>query len=199
MKTKSLTIAFFFIGAITMLIMSMHYFQNYLTGVLRGKSVSNELWYHITLRIHIVLGMVAMFSGPLQFSKKIRVRYYKLHKTLGYIYVVSVLTSSIAGFIIAQFAMGGMISALGFTILSLLWFSSTFLAVNYALKKDIDKHQIWMIRSFAVTFSAIPQRLMLLLAFTPFIDFIDVYRLSAWFCWIINLIVAEIIIRKFKK
>jgi len=198
MRTRPFITLFFLAGAITMLIMSMHYFQHYLTGVLKNKTVSNDLWYHVALRIHIALGMIAMFTGPFQFIEKFRTRSIKWHKRLGYLYVTSVFLSSIFGLIVAQFAMGGLISTLGFSILSILWFSSTFLAIKSIIKKDVINHKKWMIRSFALTFSSIPQRLMLLLAYTSYIEFMDVYRLSAWLSWIINLLLAQWIISRIK-
>lgn len=198
MRARPFVTLFFLAGAISMLVMSMHYFQLHLTGVLKNKPVSNELWYHIALRVHIVFGMIAMFTGPLQFIKTFRKRSVKWHKRLGYIYVSSVFTSSLFGLIVAQYAMGGLMSTLGFSTLSILWFTTTFLAIRSIIKKDILNHKKWMIRSFALTFSSIPQRLMLLMAYSPYIEFIDIYKLSSWLCWILNLAIAEWIISRMK-
>jgi len=76
--------------------------------------------------------------------------------------------------------------------------ASTFLAIRSIIKKEIVNHKKWMIRSFALTFSSIPQRLMLLLAYTSYIEFMDIYRLSAWLSWIINLSIAQWIISRIK-
>jgi len=198
MRARHFYSIFFFAGALTMLIMSLHYFQYYLTGVLKNKTVSQELWYHMLLRVHIIAGMIGMFIGPVQFLKGFRARYLNWHKRLGYAYVMSIVVSSITGLLVAQFAMGGFISSLGFSILAIVWFSTTIVAIRFAISKDIHLHQKWMIRSFALTFSSIPQRLMLLLAFTSYIDFVDIYRLSAWLSWMFNLTIAEVIIWRLK-
>jgi hypothetical protein len=113
--------------------------------------------------------------------------------------MLSVFLSALSGFIIAQFAMGGLPSILGFTILSILWFVFTLLGLLSIIKKDIANHQKWMIRSFALTFSAIPLRLMLLipLVFSS-VNFLFIYKLASWLCWIINLTIAEWIISRMK-
>ena len=57
-----------------------------------------------------------------------------------------------------------------------------------------------MIRSFALTLSAITLRLwkyLIVLAFQP--RPMDVYHIVAWLGWVVNLIIAEIIIFKYIK
>jgi len=179
-----------------MVIMSMHYLQHYITGIIKGKPIADVFWYHIMLRTHIIFGISAILIAPTQFSKKMRLKSITWHKRIGYIYVISVFLSSCAGLIVAQFAIGGFTSTLGFSLLAIVWFVSTFFGLRYAIRNDIKNHHKWMIRSFALTFSAIPQRLMLLMAFSPYIDFTSIYKLSAWLSWIFNLLVAEWIIRK---
>jgi len=198
MKLRTFHTLFFWSGAITMLIMSMHYFQNHISGILKGKILVDQLWYHIVFRIHIVFGMIAMFAAPTQFSKTLRQRHILWHKRFGYIYVVSVFLSGLSGFVVAQFAMGGIMSRIGFTILSVIWLVSTYKAISSIIKKNIVGHQKWMIRSFALTFSAIPLRLMLLIPLFFNVEFIEIYKLASWLCWIINLTIAEVIISQNK-
>ncbi|WP_299366060.1 DUF2306 domain-containing protein [Winogradskyella sp.] len=196
MKLRIFFNFFLWSGTFTMLVMSMHYFQNYVTGIIQGKSLSNQLWYHIVFRIHIVFGILAMLAAPTQFSKKLRQRHILLHKTLGYVYVLAVFLSGLSGLIIAQFAMGGLMSRLGFSFLAILWLLFTYKAITTILKKEVKNHQKWMIRSFALTFSAITLRLMLLLPLFFDIEFITIYKLASWSCWIINLGIAELIISR---
>jgi hypothetical protein len=54
------------------------------------------------------------------------------------------------------------------------------------------EHRRWMIRSFVLTFGAVTLRLYLPLAPLLHIDFMDVYRASAWVSWVPNLILAEL-------
>lgn len=199
MKARPFITLFFWTGAISMLVMSMHFFQNYITGIIRNKSVATELWYHIALRVHIGFGMIALFTAPTQFAKKLRLKYSLLHKRLGYIYVVSVVTSSLSGLVVAPFAMGGLVAVFGFSTLGILWFVFTFFGIKSAIKSKMRLHEQWMIRSFALTFSSVTLRLILLIPLLiPKVDFITTYKTASWLCWIINLIIAEWIISRLK-
>ena len=97
-----------------MAVMSLHYFQSDSAGILKRKEIADSFWYLFIFRTHIFLGLVAIVIGPFQFIKKIRNTYKIFHRIIGYIYTVSVLFSGISGLIIAQFAMGGWITTLGF-------------------------------------------------------------------------------------
>jgi hypothetical protein len=87
-----------------------------------------------------------------------------------------------SGLIVAQFAMGGLVSQVGFSFLALGWLGVTIAAVRAVIKGDLQGHRLFMILSYAMTFTAIPQRTLLLLSLYTEIPFIDIYRLSAWLC-----------------
>lgn len=186
MKYKKLTLGFLLIGAISMFIMSTPYFETANAGILKGKLLKDTLWYRMTFLIHILFGLFAILSGPLQFIGAI-IRRKSVHKILGYIYALGVFIASITGLVIAQFAMGGIITQVGFSIMSLLWFSSLIIALQQIYAGNIEAHKRWMTISYAITFSAITQRSILLFAFIPTISFMPVYQLSAWLSWMINL------------
>ncbi|MBT8220646.1 MAG: DUF2306 domain-containing protein [Bacteroidia bacterium] len=179
-----------YLGAIVILILSIHYFQYDDTGIMSDKDIASESWYRICLRMHIGFGMIAIFLGPVQFIQSFRNKYLKTHRQLGYVYFGSVVVSSMAGLISAQYAMGGWISALGFSILAILWFVSTTMAFMAIANKEIEKHQKRMYISYGLTFTAITQRTMLLIPMFVNIEFISIYQLSAWLPWIINIAVA---------
>lgn len=149
---------------------------------------------------HIFLGGLALLTGFSQFYKTLRRKRPTLHRALGKIYVIAVLLSGLAGLGIAFFATGGIIPSLGFAGLALLWLYTTSKAYTSIKKTDIDAHQRWMIRSYALCFAAVTLRLYLPL-FTGIlnIEFILSYKFIAWLCWVPNIIVAEIfIIRKLR-
>ena len=177
-------------GAISMLVMSIHYFQEDITGILKGKEISSEIWFRYSLRIHIISGMLAIFIGPIQFIKKLRMRSTSVHRSLGFLYSISVIIGSISALVIAQFAMGGLISTLGFSLLAVIWLCATLLSVKEAIKGNFSTHKKWMFISYALTFAAIPQRTMLILAIVTNIPFIHIYQLSAWLPWILNIGIA---------
>jgi len=110
--------------------------------------------------------------------------------------VVVCMLSGCAGLYLAFFATGGWIAGWGFGGLALSWLVATSMAYFSIRNKEIDKHQQWMIRSYALTFAAVTLRIYLPLSQVAQIEFIDAYRVIAWICWVPNLLVAEWIIRK---
>jgi len=179
-----------------MLIMSFHYLQVDSTGILKRKEVAYQLWYLFTFRIHIISGLIAISIGPFQFLEKLRMKYALLHKVMGYVYTLSVMLSGYAGLVIAQFAMGGWITSVGFTLLSILWLSTTIIAVRHIVLGAISKHKKWMFYSYALTFAAITQRTLLLVPLLTTIPFMPIYQLSAWLPWIFNLFMVNLLFKR---
>lgn len=193
---KLATTAFFLLGAISILLMSIHYFQSDTAGIMKGKSISSELWYRYFLRTHILFGIITIAVGPFQFIKKWRMRFIATHRKMGYLYFGSVLVSSLTGLVVAQYAMGGWSTRIGFSVLALLWGTTTILAITSIIKGNLLQHRKWIYLSYGFTFSAITQRTFLLTAFINGIDFIDIYRWSAWLPWIMNAIVAIVLFER---
>ncbi len=173
-----------------MVVMSFHYFLSDSAGILKRKEVANSFWYLFTFRTHILLGLVAITIGPFQFIKKLRSRYKALHRSIGYVYFVCVLLSASAGLIIAHFAMGGWITTIGFSILSIAWLYTTIKAVSAIIGGDAVNHEKWIFLSYALTFAAITQRTLLLVPLLTEIPFMPIYQLSAWLPWLLNLSIA---------
>ncbi len=189
MRKTAFTI-FLFIGAISMVVMSLHYFQSDSTGILKRKEIAESFWYLLTFRTHIFLGIIAISIGPFQFIKKLRVNYKTFHRIIGYIYSISVFLSGLSGIIIAQFAMGGWITTIGFSILSLTWLYTTIMAISAIRGGDVLNHKKWMFLSYGLSFAAITQRTLLLIPLLTEIPFIPIYQLSAWLPWLLNLSIA---------
>ena len=136
-----------------------------------------------------------MLVGWSQFSSRLRNRYPGTHRTIGKIYVCSVILSSLAGLYIALFASGGIIATLGFGLLAALWFFTVLKAYISILNKEFKQHENWMIRNYALTFAAVTLRIYLPLSQAVLhMDFITAYRIISWLCWVPNLIIAGIIV-----
>ncbi|NJB70501.1 putative membrane protein [Saonia flava] len=154
-----------------------------------------ENWYLIAFYTHIFLGGLSLLVGFSQFFKKLRKKRLGLHKLLGKIYVYAVLLSGVSGLVIAFFASGGIISAFGFGALAILWLYTTAMAYLTIKQKNIDAHQRWMIKSYALCFAAVTLRVYLPIFLAGFkMEFIFAYRIIAWLCWVPNLLVAEFLI-----
>jgi hypothetical protein len=156
-----------------------------------------ESW-RISFFIHVFTGMLTIVAGFTQFSKTILRKYPKLHRTMGYIYVIDVLVvTGPAAFIMSIYANGGISARISFTLLSVLWIGFTTAALIYALRKKFIRHKQFMIRSYALTLSAISLRVWkVIIACSFHIAPMDRYRIIAWLGWGLNLIIAELIIRQ---
>lgn len=196
MKKFSL-IAFLYFGALSMLIMSVPYFQGPDTGILKAKSVASSSLYLALFYTHITGGLVGISIGPFQFIKNFRHRFPRAHKTIGMVYLMAIFSSGLTGLGIAPFAMGGLSTQLGFFLLATVWLATTAQAVRQLWQRQYSAHGEWMIRSYALTFAAIPQRLMLLVPLFTNTEFLPIYRLSAWLPWLLQLLIAEAIIRSY--
>ena len=168
-------------------------------GFLGGKSeeiLNSSVWNWLFYQ-HIGFGAISMLTGWTQFSKRLRKKNISVHKGLGKVYVVSVLLSGMAGLYLSFYATGGWVAGLGFGTMAVLWLITTIMAFITIKKGAVDTHQNWMIRSYALCWAAVTLRLWLpgLQGFFG-MDFISAYLLVSWLCWVPNLVVAEITVRK---
>jgi len=175
-----------------------YFFVDRKFGLLQLKSealLTNPFW-NIGFYSHIIPGGIALLIGWIQFNKHIRAKRVIWHRTIGKIYVLAALVSSIAGIYIALYATGGMIASMGFMCLGLFWFFSTYKAYSSIRNKNIDAHKEMMIYSYAACLGAVTLRLWLPLLSSLFHDFTKAYLLVAWLAWVPNLVVAFFIIRR---
>ncbi len=166
----------------------------YTEGLLGSKppELINSTLYLTGFYTHIFLGGLALISGFSQFFTRLRRRRLKLHRNLGKIYLLAVLLSGVAGLGISYFATGGLVPALGFGCLAILWLFTTSKAFVSIKASEVDAHQRWMIRSYALCFAAVTLRLYLPLFLGVMkMEFIPAYTIIAWLCWIPNLMLAE--------
>jgi hypothetical protein len=113
--------------------------------------------------------------------------------------LIAVLLSGTAGLYIAYYATGGLIAVLGFSGLAIGWVFTTSRAYSSIRNSNIDQHQYWMIRSYALCFAAVTLRIWIpLFQVALGMEFIHAYRIIAWLCWVPNLVVAELIVRSLR-
>ncbi len=176
----------------------IYFFIDRKFGLLSTKSstlLSDHLW-NISFYGHIVLGGLALLIGWTQFSTHLRKTRIRLHRTIGKIYVVSVLISGVLGLYVAQFATGGITNVIGFSLSSIIWLSTTFLAFTYVKKGKIDLHLKYMTYSYALCFSAVTLRIWLPILIYMTRDFISAYLIVGWLSWVPNLLVAYYILKR---
>lgn len=148
--------------------------------------------------IHVYASLWVLLAGFTQFSKKLLRSRPRLHRSLGYVYVVDVLlVTGPAGLLMGFYANGGTTSRIAFILLGSLWIYFTAMAWYKANKGDYKQHRHFMIRSYALTLSAITLRAWKYgITNTMEVPPMDVYRIVAWLGFVPNLLVAEWIIRR---
>lgn len=94
------------------------------------------------------------------------------------------------------YANGGLPSRIAFVSLAVLWIFCTVMALIKARQKKFKTHRQYMIRSYALTLSALTLRAWKYAITNSFeLPPMDVYRSVAWLGWVPNLLFAEWLIR----
>lgn len=154
-----------------------------------------KIWRY-AFYIHIGLSILALIAGFTQFNSLLLKKRKQVHRFMGYVYVVDILfLAGPSGLVMSFYANGDLLAKLSFVILSLLWILFTWIAYLKIKRGKFKQHKNWMIRSYALTLSAISLRLYaLMLPKLPHLNAFDQYALIAWLSWTLNLLVAELII-----
>jgi uncharacterized membrane protein len=168
-------------------------------GFLRIKQwvIDNDVW-RIAFFVHVLTSCFLLIAGFTQFYNPLKKRFRLVHRYVGLLYLmVLVCFSGPAGFVMALYANGGLLSQTAFSLLSVLWIVFTVKAYMAVRRKDYRKHGDFMIRSYALTLSALTLRawkFLLVMIFQP--HPMDAYMIVAWVGWIPNLLLAEWLIRR---
>lgn len=147
---------------------------------------------------HIIFGGLALLTGWRQFGNSFRNKYIRMHRSIGKVYAIAVIISSVSGIYLGIYANGGLVSATGFVCLGLIWLVTTVLAVVQIRKGNIIFHQQLMVYSYACTFAAVTLRLWFPLLKNLTHDPVNSYLAVAWLCWVPNVLVAYCINRNLR-
>lgn len=169
-------------------------------GLVQEKQLNmtlDDLWY-AAIAIHVSGSVLSLIIGPFTLSTKFREKHLKRHRLLGRIYLLGILIGGGSGIYLAFFATGGIVSTIGFLLLSILWLNSAYQALRNIMSKRVDAHQRWMIRNYALTLTAVTLRLWLLIFVILFGEerFEWSYTIISWLSWVPNLLIAELLIKK---
>lgn len=151
---------------------------------------------HPWLIVHATSAATALLCGPFQFVRRIRLRYPAWHRATGRVYVAGCMVGGISALFLAAGISTGPVAGAGFAALGSAWMATTAIALRKVLTGRLAEHRQWMIRSFALTLSAVTLRLYLPLSAMLGVDFVLAYRAIAWLCWLPNLAAAEWLIRR---
>lgn len=171
-------------------------------GFLKVKQeyIGNQIW-RTAFYIHVFTSILTLLAGFTQFSSYILKEHKNLHRIMGRVYVFSILFINFpAGMIMAFYANGLLPTRIAFIILDSLWFWFTLRAFLEIKKGNIKAHKQFMMRSYALTFSAITLRTWKIVLSSLFVlSPLALYQMEAWMGFVPNLFLAEWLIRKKNK
>jgi uncharacterized membrane protein len=151
----------------------------------------------LAIYAHIFASAVALALGPPQFWLRLRTKRPSLHRFTGRLYLgIGVALGGVAGLYMAFHAFGGTITQVGFACMAVLWLYTGLRAYVAIRAGDVVAHRRWMIRNFSLTFAAVTLRLWLPSSMLLGFPFEVAYPAIAWLCWLPNLLVAELLVRR---
>ena len=157
--------------------------------------LSNQVWKS-AFYFHVFSAVFCLFAGFTQFSNQLLKERRHVHRFMGRMYAYTIFLNFPIGLVMAYYANGFWPSKLAFFILDGLWCWFTLKAIIEAKKGNFTLHRNYMIRSYALTFSAITLRAWkLVLTNSIAIDPTTLYMIDAWLGFVPNLLIAEYIIR----
>jgi hypothetical protein len=178
------------IGLLFVIREALPYFR--LTEAQFGRYWPHRSW----LLLHIVPGIVALLSGPVQLWLGLTDRNVRAHRRLGLVYIGSVATSSVAGYYLAFNTTFGWVFGAGLAGLATAWMVTTGLAVAAIQRHLYEQHKEWMIRSYVVTTAFVTFRL-----FFEILRWFEIGTIGerltamAWICWAVPLLITEAILQ----
>jgi len=156
--------------------------------------------YHSSFYIHIFAGAFCILTALVQLSRIVLKKAKAIHRWSGRVYVFVVLfLGAPTGLYLSFFAKGSIWERSLFMFMASFWFISTFYGLTTILKKNVLAHKVWMIRSYAMTMTAVTFRVYHIVFYLLGWDHLKNYELSLWISVLGNMLIAEwIIYRKSK-
>jgi uncharacterized membrane protein len=157
-------------------------------------NIANNRYRTLWLTTHAGFAATALLMGAVQFNHALRERRPSIHRRVGRVYVVSCLVGAAAGLVLAMGSSAGPVASTGFGGLAIAWMVVNVLGWQSARARHFTAHRRWMIRSWALTLSAVTLRLYLPLSELAGLPELPAYRAISFLCWVPNLIAAELLL-----
>lgn len=183
-----------------LILLSLPYihFEKNVEFLLTKQLIYHLKWWKYSFYVHVFSSPVVILTGLVQFSKYLLQHYPRFHRFCGKTYLVFVVfISGPSALLMALYANGGYLAQISFVVLSTLWMVFSVLSYVKIRSGKIELHANWMLRSYALTLSAVSLRFYAYLfdVFNVGITPKETYILIAYLSWIPNLILAELLIR----
>jgi uncharacterized membrane protein len=125
----------------------------YLTGFKSKTFSSNPFW----VGLHLIGGTLALFFGPIQFSKWIRSKYLIFHRLTGKIYIVGAFIAGLSALRLSLISTC-IPCRVSLFILAVLVITTTFSAWWAVKNKNVKAHRQFMVRSYICVLSFVAVR-----------------------------------------
>ena len=148
------------------------------------------------LLMHIVGGIIALLTGPVQLWLGLSDRGMEWHRRMGIGYMTGVAIGSLGAFYLSTHTDFGWVFGAGLFALATAWVTTTTLAYLAIKRSLIDQHKEWMIRSYVVTFAFVTFRVVQpALAAAQIGTPLEQLAAASWACWAVPLLIAEVVIQ----
>jgi len=160
--------------------------------------------HYLMLSAHVILGTVALAACCLQVWPWLRRHHPQLHMITGRVYLAVVLPGALLALVSAALQDVPVPGKIGNAALAILWLITTVHGFVAIRRGRVVDHRRWMIRSFALCFSIVLNRVwtaVMMVVLLPFLDgyyggdvgalFLDAAIAAIWLSWVVNLIAAE--------
>lgn len=156
------------------------------------------------ISLHFVAGSILLILGFIQLSQYARMRFPRLHRMLGRIYIATSLLAAIGGlvFIFIHGTIGGFVMDIGFAGYGFLMIIAAVQTFRFAIQRDLSTHRLWALRLFSLTIASWLYRMDYGFWFfftdgwghaKDFHGYFD--QFMAFFFYLPNLYVVELIVR----
>lgn len=114
-------------------------------GYVEGQNMGN-----LAVAIHLLLAVIVMVGGPIQFVPQLRKYAPTFHRWNGRFYVSAAFIISLSGvyMVISKGTISGLIGDISVSINGVLIMSFAYLAIRNAIKRNIAAHRRWALRLF---------------------------------------------------
>jgi len=172
-----------------------YYTPDFSRGYLSDKKNIFDGVFKYGLYAHIVTVPIIFLIGTIQAFFRYEMRYSRIHRAAGNIYVYATLFVSFPGALILSFyAFGGLPSIISFVTLSTLWAYCTYKGWNFGKKKIVEAHKKFMIRSYVLVTSAIMLRALSFISIHYFNFYGEnAYSIISWASWVPAIVITELI------
>ena len=145
---------------------------------------------------HIIIGTVALLAGPVQLWLGLNRRNGNIHRALGVVYIVAVVSGAVTAFYLAAHTDFGWVFGLGMSMMAATWVLTTAFAAISIYRRRVEQHREWMIRSYVVTFGFVTFRVVdWALEIGGAGTILERMTAASWLAWIVPLMITESILQ----